>query len=70
VNAVRNALTSLPGVEKDSVKVNKDQKLATFKVKEPETFKVEDAIKKIEGIGKGYKATVAKTGKAISAKSG
>jgi ABC-type molybdate transport system substrate-binding protein len=64
---VRQALETLPGVEKDSVKVNKEQKLAMFKVKEPDAFKVEDAVKKIEGIGSRYKAAVNKTGKAVAA---
>ena len=63
---MRQALETLPGVEKGSVKVNKDQKLAAFKVKEPDAFKVEEAVKKIEGLGNRYKATVNKTGKAVA----
>jgi hypothetical protein len=50
------------------VKVNKDQKLATFKVKDPATFAVEDAVKKINDFGGSYKASVKKTGKAVAAK--
>jgi hypothetical protein len=65
---VRGALESLPGVEKESVKVNKDQKLAMFKVKEPTTFAVEDAVKKINDLGGSYKANVMKTGKAVGAR--
>ena len=63
---MREALTSLPGVEKDSVKVNHQQKLATFKAKDPKSFKVDDAIQKINGLGGKYKATVNKTGKAFA----
>ena len=65
---MRDALQSLPGVEKDSVKVSKEQKLATFKVKDPGAFAVEDAVKKIHDAGVNYKVTVNKTGKAIAAK--
>lgn len=64
---MRNALQSLPGVEKDSVKVNKDQKLATFKVKDAAAFKVDDAVAKVTGLGGKYTATVAKKGKSVGA---
>ena len=65
---MRKALESLPGVEKDSVKVNMEQKLAAFKVKDPSTFAVWKAVKQINDLGGKYRATVNKTGKAVAAR--
>lgn len=63
---MRQALASLPGVEKDSIQVSADDKTATFKVKEPATFKVDEATQAVTEAG--FKATLARTGTGLSAK--
>ena len=62
---VQSALQTLPGVEKDSIKVNNTTKLASFKVTDPKTFKLDDAYTKVAEIGSKYKATLIKAGSAI-----
>jgi copper chaperone CopZ len=56
---VQNALASLPGVEKDSIKVDVKTKEAKFKVS---NFDEAAAKKKIEDLG--YSVSAVKTGNA------
>jgi hypothetical protein len=62
---VHDALATLPWVEKDSVKVNFSQKLATFNVTDPKKFNLEQAQGALSEAGSNYKASVVQTGSAI-----
>ena len=60
---MHDALAALPGVEKDTVKVNKHEKQATFRVNSPKEFKTSDAIAAVKDAG--FTASVAGSGKAV-----
>ena len=51
MGAVRNALQSLPCVEKDSVQVDKDKKEARFTPKKGAKCDVEEVKKAVSGAG-------------------
>jgi hypothetical protein len=60
---VRTALATLPGVEKDSISVSKDESRAMFRVTDTEKFKVTEAIDKIKEVG--FTPSLTKAGKTV-----
>ena len=64
---MRQALETLPWVEKGSIEVNVKQGLASLKVQESEQFQLDEVQKALPA---RYKASLAKAGSAVTTEGG